>query len=499
MAYTVQDWAREKPLEYFVAFYLAHHLTLNVPAFHKELYQLAYECTVLHKFDRLLVQASRSFGKSFIFSFFLPLFLICTQNLPEIIAFSRDIKLCKKFLYYIKKEIEDNEWIRNDFGVVAGDIWAKEEIEYKRADGFRGRFLSLSKGMSPRGWHPDLAIIDDPQDSGDANSQPVLEADWEWYSKDFSGMMQKKPVIFIGTPVGPLCLLYQVKEDPRWVYREYPALNPPIVGVGKSIWPEHMNEEELERERLSIHDPAFNQEYLLQPQISENPVFKKEDFQYYESDSHAFKDEMGRGLYTITRIDPAISKREAADYTAIVTVSATPEKKPRCYVREVKQGRWSLRDGVREAFLTHQKFQQNKTAVEEHAYQLALLQEIQAEENIRGRRIGAIGVRNDRDKIRRAWKVQPMLQGGQVYFDNNDPMQKELIKQLIMFNGQDGRKDDMADAFIGCLEDIQSENLARETCDGPIIVRAIPGQPGKAIIIKGGRSSYAQQIQQTTA
>lgn len=494
MAYTVQDWAKEKPLEYFVAQYLSHHLTLRVPDFHKEMYQAAYECAVLRKYDRLLIEAPRSFGKSYIFSLFLPLFLICTQEYPQLISFSRTQDLAKQFLMLIKRELTTNDLLRADFGVQPGDVWAKEEIMYTRPDGFVGQFAAKSKGVSPRGWHPQLAIIDDPQDYGDANSQTVVESDWDWYTRDFLGMMQINPVIFIGTRVGPICLVSQVARDPRYRHLKYSALD----HNGKSIWPEWMDEKRLEEERVSMGDPAFKAEYMNEPEFSHNPIFKLDWVRWYDQNSPEFKKDEREGLYTVTYIDPAISKRDGADFTAIVTVSAVPGKVPRCYIREVKRGHWSMRDTISQAYITHERYQQRKTIVEQNAYQLALKENMEEEQRIRGRDIGVIGIRNDKDKYRRAEVVTPMVQGGQVYFAENDPMQQMLVDEMLMFSREDtNRVDDMVDALIGVLTDIKHENLGREVYEGPIITRGERAANGKLVIrnfVDVRRQQYAQQI-----
>jgi len=466
------------PFELFVAQYLSQHLKYPVPRFHRQLYKAAYECAVLHLYNELLIIAPRYFAKSYIYSFFLPLFLMCTENLDQIIAFSRDRDLAKKFLRLVKTEIENNILIQADFGLRPGEEWSKEQISYVRKDGFRGEFASKSKGMSPRGWHPDLAIIDDPQKVQDAQSETVRENDWEWFSKDFAGMMQKNPVIFVGTNVHPLCLASKTYQNPAWTTLKFAALD----DNGNSIWPEKMNNEDLAREREKWGDDAFRSEYMNDPKINDNPIFRRDEFRYYNSNSVEFAEIARKGLYTVTFVDPAISKHDTADYTAIITVSATLDKVPNVYIRECKRGHWSMPEAVNEAFATYERFHQRKTIVESNAYQLALYQQIQAEQEIRGRRINPYSVKQDRDKVRRAQSITRFFQEGRVYFAEDDPAQEGLKDELILF--PTGDHDDRVDALVGCLQDIQETSLGREQHTGPIIVRADRRQLSGPIIIR---------------
>lgn len=477
---------RLNPFEQFVFKYLAHHLKMKVPKFHRELYQAAYNCAIGKEYDRLLIEAPRSFAKSFIFSFFLPLYLMCEAGNAEMIAFSRDRGLAKKFLRYIKSEIQNNVLLHADYGIQPGETWSKEEIEYVRSDGFVGTFMSMSKGMSPRGWHPQLAIIDDPQKTEDARSETVRESDWEWFTKDFAGMMQKQPVIFIGTRVHPLCMVAKTADIAGWHHLRFAALTPD----GKSIWPQHMNEADLERERKRIGDDAFLSEYMNQPRISENPVFRRDEFKLYSQDSVAFQEMLRKGMYTVTFIDPAISKRDVADYTAIVTVSATLDKHPSVYINECKRGHWSMPEAVNEAFATYERFHQRKTIVESNAYQLALYQQIEVEQNIRGRRINPYEIKQDRDKIRRAHSITRFFQEGRVFFDESDPGQQRLMDELTLF--PTGDHDDMVDSLVGCLQDVRDAGLGRIQGTGPILVRAERQKFGQPTIVR----SYEGQIVQ---
>ncbi len=435
------------PIEMFVIDYLSHYLKLPVPDFHREMYDDAYRLIERGQFKYLLEEAPRSFGKSTIFSIAVPLYCICECEYPEMMTVSRDIKLSRKWLRFIKKELLTNELLIQDYGIRKGKEWQKDYFEYKRGDGFEGTFISMSLGMSPRGWRPQLAIIDDPEKGKDARSQTIRESNWEWFTEDFYGMLEADtPLIFIGTRVHPLCLLAKAAKLYNWNHKKFQAVDID----GKSIWPQKWPIEKLMERRKIIGDKAFNAEYQNNPIVSENPIFEEDWFNSYEMDSRTFKQIKRDGLYIVTMVDPAISKKDNADCTAIVTKGATYDRYPDIYTLEVKQGHWSLRDTIREVFLTYENFNQRKTLVETVAYQKALADELRLEQEASGLRIGITDVERDKDKERRAHVVSPLYQNGQQFIDYTDRMQKLMMEQMIMF--PDDEHDDMCDASVGCDE-----------------------------------------------
>lgn len=435
------------PIELFVAQYLSHYLKLPVPEFHREMYDDAYRLICRGQFKYLLEEAPRSFGKSTIFSIGVPLYCICECHYPEMMTVSRDQDLSRKWLRFIKRELTSNELLINDYGITKGKEWKKEYFEYRRADGFYGTFVSKSIGSGLRGWRPHFAIIDDPELLKDAKSQTVRESNWDWLMTDFFGMLEDDtPLIFIGTRVHPLCMLARATTLFNWKHKKYQAL----THEGKSIWPEKWSEKALEERRRIMGDRHFNAEYQNNPQVSENPIFEQSWFNTYEQDSHTFKKIKREGLYIVTFVDPAISKKEGSDFTAIVTKGATYDRYPDIYTLEVKQFRGSLRDTIREVFLTYDTWQQRHTLVESVAYQKALADELYLEQDARGVRIGVQDVNRDKDKERRAHIVSPLYQNGQEYLDLTNRMQKLMMEQMIMF--PDDEHDDMCDASIGCDE-----------------------------------------------
>ena len=238
------------------------------------------------------------------------------------------------------------------------------------------------------------------------------------------------------------------------------------------MWPEKWPIEALEEHKREIGTIAFNSEFQNDPIISENPIFVREWFNEYDSGGEHFKKIQKEGLYTVSAIDPAISRKENSDFSAIVTVSATFDKEPKFYVRVggVVRGHWPISKQVSELDRISRGMKANLVAIETVAYQQALADEFRTytEEHRYFPTIKEI--RPDRDKERRAHAITGPLTRGQVFFDHTDPMTQRLMDEMFLF--PTGDKDDLTDAFVYAMSLCMRWAKRRDPYDqtGPVIV-----------------------------
>jgi len=445
--------------------HLVHHWAYRVPDFHRELYQAAQDLSEGNK-TRIVRAAPRSFAKSTVFSLTFPLYEICQGNNHRGIIVSETADLAKHWVRMIKAELEENKTILAVYGDMKTTKWTEDHIIAKRAGGDKFELRAKGRGAQIRGFRPDWIVFDDLENDEEVRSEDQRAKTQEWFVKAVINTLEKDAgAAMIGTVLHPLCLLKYILDRPGWDSRIYKALTPD----GRSIWPEKWPVEALEARRREIGDIAFNAEYMNEPIISENPVFLKEWFGNYDRQSETFKETRREGLYIVTACDPAISKKDEADYTAIVTLGATFDPEPDIYVIEAKRGHWSLRDTVRELYLTHEKWHQKRTVIETTAYQTALYEEVvEYGKSVRSN-IQPIEIKPDKDKERRSHAVAPICQDGRVYLDTTDSGQQRLLDELILF--PTGDHDDLVDAFVYALQDIRDWGGRHDDQSGPIIIR----------------------------
>ena len=197
----------------------------------------------------------------------------------------------------------------------------------------------------------------------------------------------------------------------------------------------------LEKERNKIGDAvSWQREYLLQIIPDDDQVVELGWIKYYEEipdlKSRDFK-------YVAITVDPAISEKSSADYTAIINAYVFG------YGRDLKiyilpnpiNKRMGFPKTIEEIRNQYDHFQNQGTVVrafiEEVAFQKAISQQL----TIEGYKIEGLGVRGDK-RIRLSLTT-PFIQNGQILFPKQGV--DMLINQLVGFGAE--KHDDLVDAF----------------------------------------------------
>ena len=202
----------------------------------------------------------------------------------------------------------------------------------------------------------------------------------------------------------------------------------------------------------------YNAEYLCITNVPGNPVFRSEWFKDYDPTCAQFQRIKRDGLYIITGFDGADSKKDTADYTAIITIAATMGKKPDYYLIEAFRDRLSCKEGAEQLFVMFDKHQQHKTIVESRCTppdKDAIIEEIEDRQKLYGIHINMRQVRPDKDKVRRAYGVQSIIQSGRFHINRNDLSHLSFLKEMTMFTGSQKFHDDRVDACVHALADLK--------------------------------------------
>ena len=135
----------------------------------------------LHRGDnRVVICAPRSFAKSTVFSKIYPLYLICNghpeRTVKKIMLISSTGALAEHWLREIKREIDENRFLKNDFGNLTSAKWTQDHIiAHNRADNRKIEIMAKGRGYQTRGWRPDVVILDDLEDDGKASFRLILD------------------------------------------------------------------------------------------------------------------------------------------------------------------------------------------------------------------------------------------------------------------------------------------------------------------------------------
>lgn len=441
----------------FMADYLASkYLTLKSAPFHQEWVKAFCDDSEQY----LVIETTRGGGKTTWGAKAFGLFTVCTGSDPEMQIISRaggSTGTAQKIMQAIIRELEENKPLIYHYGIQQGKAWGKEHIQVCRADGHTVDLYCVGKHSSIRGAR-GTTWIDDPQNAADCRSETVLQADEEWFFTDVLPVVLKdQRLIFIGTPIHPLSLLSKVKELSGFKVLSFPIEDPPYSG--KSAWPEQYPDEKLRFLKETMGLDRYAGEFLCDPKVSGNPLFRSEWFPEYDPESEAFQKIKRNGLFVVTGVDYAESRSTQADYSALVTLGATPGTDPDIYVLDVRRYRWTVREGAEQVFLVHREFRQNATEVESRVKDEyggdAMIQEIRKLEKMYSEFVNLHPFKPHSDKVIRATQVQPTCQRKKVHVNRHDPNQQGLLSELTMFTGSQNFHDDMVDAFGSALVRIQ--------------------------------------------
>jgi hypothetical protein len=419
----------------------------------------------------VVLELPRSFAKSTVTSENTPSFFACEyprlkqlwdNATPEervqrrlIYPFSRIMALsstgpkAEEIMDHVQNELTGNELILAEYGDIRGDKWTDRLIHTK--DGFQ--FKVAGRGAQVRGFRPDLLILDDIEDDEEVQSDDQMEKTRRWLDSAVLNTLDEVECrcFAIGTVLHPEAALRYLGGKPGFRVISKQAYVDGVMAAGHELWPSKWSHARLTARRAKIGHRAFMENFMNRPMITANPIFRLEWFKPYEAGSEAFKREAGRGFYTVVTCDPAISRKDGADYSAVVTLSANWENPPKIYirVRGVRRGHWPLGTTVEQLFQTYDLFTANEMGIEQVAYQQALVDEmnIYLEKMARSMRVQELIP--DADKERRANRVAPMVEKGQVYYDPDDAEAEALIHECVNFQpGKKNVKKDLMDAFV---------------------------------------------------
>ena len=471
----------DNPIGRWVAEFITKHRRHPIPEVHLDIYdELAWGT------EDVVLVLPRSFSKTTVASENAPLFFACEyprlrelwdSATPEerrarrlvypfrrVMALSATGPKAEEIHYHVRNELETNELILAEYGNLQGDKWTERHLRTR--DGFE--FRVAGRGGQIRGFRPELLILDDIEDDEEVQSDDQMLKTRRWIDSAVFNTLDETECrgLFIGTILHPEAALRYVAAKPGVRTIEYQAYRDGVMAAGHELWPSKWPHARLMARRAKIGHRAFMAEFMNRPLITENPIFRLEWFRTYSASSAAFRREAGLGFYTVVTCDPAISRADGADYSAIVTLSANFENPPKVYIRVggVRRGHWPMGTTVEQIFQVYDRFTANEVGIECVAYQQALIDEVRIYTEQMGRQIRVVELVPDTDKERRANRVAPMVERGQVFFDPEDAEAEALIHECVNFQpGKKNVKKDLMDAFVYGLTMIAEWNVLRQT------------------------------------
>lgn len=280
-------------------------------------------------------------------------------------------------------------------------------------------------------------IIDDPYATRqDAESDTIRKRVEDWYDSTFLSRRHNSEAW--------ICLIMQrwreddlvwyiLEKEKDWEIVKIPA----ISDEWESFWASRFPVPYLEEMRANIGDYFFSSQYQQEPFLDWGGAFKQQYFQEYEV--------LPQNLEVYTFIDPAISMKQEADYTAIVTIWIQKGTN-NIYIIDVFHERCEPDELIHNLFQIVWRYNPQRVGLEVVAYQKMLALEIKKQMNLKWKVFFLDEIRPQGEKEARILTtLQPRYANMNVFHKDNRELEFELLKF------PNWKHDDIIDALSSCV------------------------------------------------
>ena len=432
-----------KSLHGFCLVYLSHHMQLDPASFHDELLDVLGN----HDEKNISVTGFRGSAKSTFGSLALPLWAALEH--PEKYQFIMPIAdtgtQANSNIRIIKSELEGNKLIKQDYGVITGDDvddWTLESGEEWQAKNMllsNGvRILARSRGQKVRGLkhnenRPKLVIVDDPEDLEWVRTKENRDKTERWLRGEVMPAIEERNgrLIVIGNQLHMDALMSRLKKEKIFKHLDYP-----LIKDGKITWlGKYPNQKAIDDQKEKVGWNAFQREYLLKVVPEEGADILEEWLKYYD----ALPPEIENGLHG-TGVDLAISKKETADYTSMVSgTSFVKDGIPKIYIKP---------NPINARLSFHETIETTKAMAVANPFGIFFVEDVQyqraAIEEMERAMLPVTAMRAGGDKRARLRAIAIYIQNGTIVFPRKGC--EDLLIQLLGFGVEE--HDDLVDAFV---------------------------------------------------
>lgn len=447
----------------FFHFYFAHYVKYPTAPFHREMFHLTERMDIRN----LFIVAFRGSAKSTIFTTSYPVWAILGEQQKKfVMILCQTQSQAKQHMMNLRRELEGNALLKNDLGPFQEESneWGSSSLVFSNLN---ARITAVSSEQSIRGLRhnqhrPDLIIGDDLEDLASTKTREGRNKTYQWLTGEVvpAGDRDTRMVI-VGNLLHEDSLMMRLKEAVEekridGIFKSYPLLEGRTV-----LWPgKYPTTEAIEDERRkAANEYAWQREYLLHIVPDEEQAIHRDWVHYYDVIPAPMSIHGNYTSHTEVRIgiDLAISKNDAADYTAMVPglLYETKDEGYRLYILpKIVNKRLSFPETVDTCKILYASYTEKvgcepTLVIEDVAYQKALPQQLQSEglRNVKTTRPG------NHDKRSRLVLTANLIKSGKVLFPREGA--EQLIQQIVHFGVE--KHDDLADAFVNLVLSVSED------------------------------------------
>ena len=348
----------------------------------------------------------------------------------------------------VRREVESNDNLVIVYpGLSKGNVWNQKELVF--ANGVRLQAMGQGKkvrGKKRGGTRPDFVLVDDLENDELVETLSQRTKLRKWFrSALLPALAPGGRIRVVGTILHSDSLLFRLLRNENWSRRLWRAL----ADDGTALWESYRPAAKLLRDKEEARRDgllsSWYQEFQNQPMADEESPFKPEHFRYFDVLPTLVKGLKAK-YYRTLFIDPAISLKDKADFTAFTVVYASQD------------GYWWVMEAFRRKAVPseildvimklHEKHKLDAIGIEDVAYQrsLAFWLAERAADSFKYLPIHAIKPRGD--KRSRILGLQPYFNAGRINIRNS--CSGRLEEELLGIDSID--HDDLADSLAQQLE-----------------------------------------------
>ena len=338
------------------------------------------------------------------------------------------LKNSKKMLGAVEAQFESNPKIISTFGNLVPKRdegkWNDTEMVVTSRTLYQAKEATVTAAgldVEQTSAHYDRIVMDDLMSRNNTQTKEQIEKVIEYVRLCYP-LLDPSPeaeMIFIGTRWHFADLYQYLIDQGRCAIFKLGA----YVDEEKKIlsFPNILTHEFLDQQKVEMGSSNFANQYLNVPMDDESAKFK-------ESWLKTFTDEeLPKGCFVTTTIDPAISKEPTADETFIVTVAT--DYRSNWYVLEERHGRWDPYEITEQLFQAVDTWHPHRVGLEKHGFQQTLeyffTQEMQKRKTYFS--IEPLIADSQTSKERRIEGLIPLFEAGRIFIRDK---QSELAWQL---------------------------------------------------------------------
>ena len=422
---------------------------VKLAPFHKELCNF-----VTDRHDRKkLILIPRSHLKSKLITIGYSVFKIVQNPKIRILIYSATWQMAVDLHLSIQKLLRSNEIIK----ILWGDLsqgateWSQDRTRLTMNDKRDPTVTAAGIDNNLVGGHYDLIIMDDVVNRDNIGTADQIEKVKKRYKDSLDLLEPHGQIIVIGTRWHDADLYGWILDPDNDIKASFDILikrayeGDILAEYGfEPLWPGKFSQKELQKRLREEGWAHFSAQYLNDPVPEEEATFKKAYFRYYDS-----SDLSGRLINKFLLIDPAVSLKKSADYSAFVVLGH--DEHGYIFILDIIRQRLAPSDIINVIFILRDRWQLIDVGIEEVAFQKALAYSLREDTRFKMRPFHITELKpNERSKDQRIKGLQPLYEEGKIYHNKLLPTNIYLEDELTRFPS--GQHDDIIDALSYCTD-----------------------------------------------